>query len=663
MRKRSGKTRSSNSALVRSRDSSSALARVCGLALARRLSESAGPESEFREREAGGRRGGRKRKRAKRRGFEVFFGRGKKKFVEKREKGEKQGEKEGQAESVAIRVLGRVCRPRLRVLREQEKEGRAKEGRRGRTKGPLARFLSPSTLSSLPSLSLSLSLSSLSSSSYQSDPSLLPPTLPANPYYNMALCTTKPLMLSPQESDPCRLPSRTEEERAGPRKVVPEKDSVEYRRRERLALVSQGLEAASRDPSPTPSASSSPGDSRDLDSSMNGSNASSSRFSASISSSSIRTPSPPSNAAESNATTSSCFSPSSSPSPSSSYEENAGPSVVVMMLQDRYAGMSKDLWKKDADAEVCDGEECEVKFGVFTSRRHHCRKCGYVFCSACSSTTYPLTFPTPSSGTTTSLLSLSSSASSILPSSNSSPTTPLSPLPTSLVEPPANHSLVLSRVCLPCHTLLTSPYQPPPVRPSNSRRPSRTPTLAPTPHRTPSHSRSPSPHSTTRFGPPLTTSSASSSLCLRTPTSPYEPWMDGPLKEFPLAWPRQERRVYGPGVQVLKRDRSQRREGSMGEVAPWRGPVDEQVEAEEAATEEQYGSREEGEGELCLSSRYLCRVWSKSWNEKNEASVTDSFFSPTVLFFPSGTPRFNPRGDNEFEEVAPASYGVTWSTF
>ena len=294
------------------------------------------------------------------------------------------------------------------------------------------------------------------------------------------------------------------------------------------------------------------------------------------------------------------------------------------------------------------------------------RRCGYVFCSACSSTTYPLTFPTPTSGTTTSLLSLSSSASSILPSSTSSPTTPLSPLPTPVVAPPANHSIVLSRVCSPCHGLLTSSYQPPSIRPSNSQqRTSRTPTLAPTPHRTPCHSRSPSPHSTTRFGPPLTTSSASSSLCLRTPTSPYEPWMDGPLKEFPLAWPRQERRVYGPGVQVVKRDRSQmRREGSLGEVAPWRGPVEESA-AEDAATEEQYRLQEEGEGELYfLFILYFLALGAFVLSRSNEVSVTDSssssFLPPFSL---SGTPRFQPRGDNEFEEVAPASYGVTWSTF
>lgn len=95
--------------------------------------------------------------------------------------------------------------------------------------------------------------------------------------------------------------------------------------------------------------------------------------------------------------------------------------------------------------------------------------------------------------------------------------------------------------------------------------------------------------------------------------------MDGPLKEFPLAWPRQDRRQYGPGVQVLKRERSQlRREGSLGEVAPYRGGVQEDADGEEAANED-------GEG----------------------------------------TPRFNPRSDGECEaeEGAPQSYGVTWSTF
>ena len=100
--------------------------------------------------------------------------------------------------------------------------------------------------------------------------------------------------------------------------------------------------------------------------------------------------------------------------------------------------------------------------------------------------------------------------------------------------------------------------------------------------------------------------------------------MDGPLKEFPLAWPRQERRVYGPGVQVLKRDRSlMRREGSLGEVAPYQGGVREDADGEEAAGNDGWTGNEDGEG----------------------------------------TPRFNPRSDGECEEGAPQSYGVTWSTF
>lgn len=88
-------------------------------------------------------------------------------------------------------------------------------------------------------------------SSTTSSPSVSPspsPRLSSSPLATMALLlNTKPLMLSPQESDPTRLPSRTEEERAGPRKVVPEAGSKEALRRERLLRISQGLETASRE--------------------------------------------------------------------------------------------------------------------------------------------------------------------------------------------------------------------------------------------------------------------------------------------------------------------------------------------------------------------------------------------------------------------------------
>lgn len=45
-------------------------------------------------------------------------------------------------------------------------------------------------------------------------------------------------------------------------------------------------------------------------------------------------------------------------------------------------GKSAPMWIPDSVAPVCMG--CEVKF-TFTKRRHHCRACGKVFCSACCS--------------------------------------------------------------------------------------------------------------------------------------------------------------------------------------------------------------------------------------------------------------------------------------
>ncbi|THU88199.1 hypothetical protein K435DRAFT_803712 [Dendrothele bispora CBS 962.96] len=51
--------------------------------------------------------------------------------------------------------------------------------------------------------------------------------------------------------------------------------------------------------------------------------------------------------------------------------------------------MPKRLWKSDSLASVCDSFYCPTRFSLL-ERRHHCRKCGGIFCHACSSHTTPL---------------------------------------------------------------------------------------------------------------------------------------------------------------------------------------------------------------------------------------------------------------------------------
>ncbi|KAI8371433.1 uncharacterized protein BYT42DRAFT_616524 [Radiomyces spectabilis] len=42
---------------------------------------------------------------------------------------------------------------------------------------------------------------------------------------------------------------------------------------------------------------------------------------------------------------------------------------------------SRGHWKPDAEATRCDFPSCQITFGLL-NRRHHCRKCGNIFCSA-----------------------------------------------------------------------------------------------------------------------------------------------------------------------------------------------------------------------------------------------------------------------------------------
>ncbi|KAH8799508.1 FYVE zinc finger-domain-containing protein [Flagelloscypha sp. PMI_526] len=46
--------------------------------------------------------------------------------------------------------------------------------------------------------------------------------------------------------------------------------------------------------------------------------------------------------------------------------------------------LPKSLWKPDSTADTCDNFHCRTPFSLL-QRRHHCRKCGGVFCASCTS--------------------------------------------------------------------------------------------------------------------------------------------------------------------------------------------------------------------------------------------------------------------------------------
>ncbi|KAJ7271383.1 FYVE zinc finger-domain-containing protein, partial [Mycena haematopus] len=48
--------------------------------------------------------------------------------------------------------------------------------------------------------------------------------------------------------------------------------------------------------------------------------------------------------------------------------------------------LAKQLWKPDSSAPNCENFHCHTAFSLL-DRRHHCRKCGGVFCGACSTHT------------------------------------------------------------------------------------------------------------------------------------------------------------------------------------------------------------------------------------------------------------------------------------
>lgn len=52
--------------------------------------------------------------------------------------------------------------------------------------------------------------------------------------------------------------------------------------------------------------------------------------------------------------------------------------------------LPRSLWKHDSLSSTCDTFSCATAFSFPIQRRHHCRKCGGIFCSACTSRTTPL---------------------------------------------------------------------------------------------------------------------------------------------------------------------------------------------------------------------------------------------------------------------------------
>ncbi|KAF9896354.1 hypothetical protein BX616_007630, partial [Lobosporangium transversale] len=55
------------------------------------------------------------------------------------------------------------------------------------------------------------------------------------------------------------------------------------------------------------------------------------------------------------------------------------------------SGPSRAHWKPDSSTQVCTWPGCHLEFGFF-DRRHHCRKCGDIFCSAHCSKSVPLDY-------------------------------------------------------------------------------------------------------------------------------------------------------------------------------------------------------------------------------------------------------------------------------
>ncbi|KAF8525129.1 FYVE zinc finger-domain-containing protein [Hysterangium stoloniferum] len=83
-------------------------------------------------------------------------------------------------------------------------------------------------------------------------------------------------------------------------------------------------------------------------------------------------------------------SPSPSSTPSVDGDALTHPTPSICRRNEHLAVLiPRNLWKADRLASHCDRYACRVKFTLF-ERKHHCRKCGGIYCHSCSARTTPL---------------------------------------------------------------------------------------------------------------------------------------------------------------------------------------------------------------------------------------------------------------------------------
>jgi len=78
------------------------------------------------------------------------------------------------------------------------------------------------------------------------------------------------------------------------------------------------------------------------------------------------------------------------PPPPPSLTSSIGITTIGIAFATTRLANDRARWVPDGDVTKC--QNCPKKFGVMT-RKHHCRKCGNIFCSSCSSHTLAVRYP------------------------------------------------------------------------------------------------------------------------------------------------------------------------------------------------------------------------------------------------------------------------------